>query len=235
MLVLTQAGLFMAEKIAIFDIDNTLVREWKDVSQYYIEAIRNSYGIMIDDIDLSQYESLTVQETLIEILSKNGLTKDEIYKKHELFLQELPYAHYNVAGHDKVVLVDGAKELLHNLHRKGYIMGVATGQLERILRNMFDRAGLKYDSYFKFGTYGDASEHISKIIETSVDIAHRDFLADKHHITFISNSRDHVAAAHALGLNTIGVITDQHSKKDLERVGTGRVVKNLKECEKLLR
>ncbi len=225
----------MAEKVVLFDIDNTIVKEWKDVSQYYVEAIRNSYGLMLDELDISEYVGWTVQEIMIDILSKNGLTKDEIYKKHELFLQELPYAHYNVAGHDKVVVVDGAKELLHRIHRKGYIMGVATGQLERILRNMFDRAGLSYDSYFKFGTYGDANEHISKIIETSVDVAHKEFLSDKHHITFISSSKDHLIAANALGINTIGVVADGGSKKEFEHAGIQNIAKNLKECEKFLK
>ncbi len=227
----------MAEKVVLFDIDNTLVREWKDVSTYFFEAIRNSYGLSIDGINLSEYEGLTIQETLFKILEKNGFTRDQVYEKRNLdvFMQELPYAHYNVAGHDKVVLIDGAKNLLHHAHNKGYIIGVATGQLERILRNMFERAGLNYDSYFKFGTYGDASEHISNIIETSIDVAHRDFLADRENITFISSSREHVVAAHGLGIRAIGVITDQHSKAELERGGAGIVVKNLKDCEKFLK
>ncbi len=225
----------MAERVVLFDIENTLVRESKDVSTYYFEAIRNAYGLSIDDINLSLYEGLTVQETLIEILSKNGLSKDQIHEKHELFLQELPYAHYNVAGHDSAVLIDGAKGLLQSIHKKGYVMGAATGQLERILRNQFERAGLNYDSYFKFGTYGDSNEHISKIIETSIDVAHKDFKSDKHHITFVSNVKGHISAAHALGINAIGVITDAYSRKELENVGVATVVKNLKDCEKFLK
>ncbi len=225
----------MMEKVVLFDIDNTLIREWKDVSQYYVEAIRNSYGLMIDDVDLSKYEGMTVQETVTDILSKNGLTNEDIRKKMDLFLQELPYAHYNVAGHDKAVLIDGAKDLLHKIHRKGYMMGAATGQLERILRNMFDRAGLEYDSYFKFGTYGDASEHMPRIIETAIDVAHRNFLADKGHVAFISSSKEHVSAAHALGINAIGVITDERSRNELEALGKGSVVRHLKDCERFLK
>lgn len=225
----------MAEKVVLFDIENTLIRESKDVSQYFFEAIRNSYGLSIEDLDLSAYEGYTVQEALIDILSKNGLSMDDIYDKHVLFLQELPYAHYNVAGHDNVVLIEGAKELIGYLHRKNYIMGAASGQLERILRNMFDRANMRYDSYFKFGVYGDANEHITKIIETAVDVARKDFKADRHSITFISNSKRHILAAHALGINAIGVITDEYSKKELEHVGVAHVVRSLKDCERLLK
>ena len=224
----------MAEKIVLFDAENTLIRESKDVSQYFFEAIRNSYGVSIDGIDLQKYEGLTVQETLISILESNGMGRDEIYAKHDLFLEELPYAHYNVAGHDRVLLVEGAKGLLDMLHRKNYVMGIASGQLERILRNMFERAGLKYDSYFKFGTYGDASESMSKILETAIDVAVREFKAEKHSITFISNVKAHVMLAQSRGIKAIGVITDQFSRKDLEHVGVPHVVKSLKDCGRLL-
>lgn len=225
----------MAEKVALFDIENTLVREWKDVSQYYVETIRNTYGVMIDDIDLSKYEGQTVQETVEAILKGYGLTDQEIDAKRALFVQELPYNHYNVAGHDKIELIDGAKDLLQHAHKRGYVIGAATGQLETILRNMFDRAGLTYDSYFKFGTYGDASVHIKEIIETSIDVAHKDFLAERQNIVFISSSKDHVVAAQGLGITAVGVITDERSRKEMEQLKSGNVAKKLKDCEKWLK
>ncbi len=225
----------VAEKIALFDVENTLVRESKDVSQYYYEAIRNAYGLAIDDIDISGYEGLTIQETVRGILAKNGLTNEEIDNKIEVFVNELPYAHYNVAGHDKVVVVDGAAELLKQLHKRSYLMGVASGQLERILRNMFERGSLNYDSYFKFGTYGDADERILKILETSVDVARKEYGADAHSVTFVSNSKRGLMAAHELGINAVGVITDRHSMEELRRFNLVHIAKSLKECGAFLR
>jgi phosphoglycolate phosphatase-like HAD superfamily hydrolase len=218
----------MAEKAVLFDVGDTLIRESKDVSAYFFEAIRSSYGLSIDDINLSEYEGQTVQEILIEILKKHGVTKQEVYDKHELFLEELPYAHYNVAGHDKAVLVDGAKDLLNRLSKDNkYVVGAASGQLERILRNLFDRASLNYDSYFKFGCYGDVSEQMSKILESAVGRAHQDYKIERQNMTFITNSKRHMVAAHAVGVNAIGVTTDPFSKKDLEHIEVGHIVKNL--------
>jgi len=224
----------MAEKVVLFDVENTLLRESKDVSQYYFEAIRNAYGLSLEDIDISPYEGFTIQETVRDILSKNGLTKDEIDEKMELFVNELPYAHYNVAGHDKVVVIDGAIDLLKHLHKRGHVMGVASGQLERVLRNMFERGGIEYDSYFKFGTYGDAGEHISKIIEASVDVAEKEFKTDRKHIVFVSSSKRNITAAHAFGINTVGVITDAESKRELEGSGITAVVRNLRDCARFI-
>lgn len=226
----------MVEKAVLFDVQDTLIREAKDVSQYYFEAIRSTYGLSIDDIDLSKYEGSTVQETLIDILEKNGQTRDEIYAKLELFIEELTNAHYNVAGHDKAILADGAKNLLNNLNKdKNFVIGAASGQVDRILINQFDRVGLKYDSYFKFGAYGDTAEHITKILETAIDVAMKEYGVKKDHITFISNSKKHVAAAHAFGINAIGVITDEFSRKDLESLGMRHVVKSLNDCRKLIK
>ena len=225
----------MPEKAVLFDIENTLIKEKKDVSDYYFEAIRSVYGLSIENIKLADYEGLTMQEKLLMILEKQGLTKAEVYEKHEQFIEELPYAHYNVAGHDDVVLVDGARALLDSIKgNKSYVMGAASGELERILKNMFDRASLDYYEYFKFGAYGDVSESITKILDRAISTTREDYGVDKHHITFISNTKKHVHAAHTLGIKSVGVITDPFSKKDLESVGVAHVVKSLRDCQKFL-
>jgi phosphoglycolate phosphatase-like HAD superfamily hydrolase len=223
-------------KAVLFDIENTLVKESKDVSQYFYEAIRSSYGLSIDDIKLSDYEGHTVQETVEDILKRQGLSKEEVMEKQELFLEELPYAHYNVAGHDKAVLLGGAKDLLDRLSKKNdYVIGVATGQLERILRNMFERSGLDYDQYFKFGFYGNTSEHITRILDAAINRAEKDYGVKRQDISFVTNSRRYASAAHSVGINAIAVVTDPYSKKQLDHFEAGHVVKNLKECEKLIK
>lgn len=225
----------MAENAVLFDVQNTIVKETKEVSQYYYEAIRSSYGLSIDNIMLADYEGHTVQETLAAILSKQGLTKSEIYARHEFFLEELPYAYYNVAGHDRAVLADGAKDILNRLSKKSdTIMGVATGQLERISKNLSERAGLKYEDYFKFGAYGDASEGMPKIIDVAISKAVRDYGIERRHISFICSSISSLRAAQSVGINAIGVIPDTASMKGLAATRADHIVKSLKGCERFI-
>ncbi len=225
----------MVEKAVLFDVQDTIVREAKDVSQYYFEAIRSSYGLSLDNIKISDYKDHTVQETLADILSKQGLTKSEIYEKHELFLEELPYAHYNVAGHDKAILVDGAKEILNRLGKKDdIVVGAATGQLERILRNMFDRVELNYDHYFRFGAYGDVSESIAKIVDVAIAKAVKEYGIERKHISFVSCSTRLVAEAHSTGVNAICIVKEHHTKKELEEMRGGHLAKSLRDCEKFI-
>ncbi len=224
----------MAEKAVLFDIENTLIKEAKDVSVYYFEAIRSSYGLSLEDISLAEYGGFTVQERMMDILKKQGLSDNEIYEKRDLFLEELPYAHYNVAGHDKAILLDGAKDLLNRLNGNNYLIGAATGQLERILKNLFDRVGLNYDHYFKFGLYGNASEHMPKILESAIAKAVDEFGAKKEYITFITSSSRNASIANSLGITGIAVLGDNYSKRDIDN-DAGIKVKSLRDSERFIK
>ncbi|HIH49917.1 MAG: HAD hydrolase-like protein [Candidatus Micrarchaeaceae archaeon] len=225
----------MVEKAVLFDVQETLIREAKEVSQYYSEAIRNAYGFSIDDIRLADYEGYTVQETLAAILAKQGLTRGEIYEKQELFLEELGYAHYNVAGHDRAVLVDGAQDILNRLNKKNdVVIGVATGQLERILRNLFDRAGLNYGNYFKFGAYGNVSESMPKIIDAAIHRASEDYGIDRRHVSFVCGSGRSFTAAQSVGVNAVGIIADRDLGAGLNPGGADHIVGSLKECGRFI-
>ncbi len=225
----------MVEKAVLFDVQETMIRETKEVSQYYFEAIRNAYGLSIDDIRLADYDGYTVQETLDAILAKQGLKRNEIYEKQDLFLEELAYAHYNVAGHDRAVLVDGAQDVLNKLvKRNDVVIGVATGQLERILRNLFDRAGMSYGNYFKFGAYGNASESMPKIIDVALHRASEDYGVDRKHVSFVCGSGRFFTAAQSVGIKAIGVIADRDSRNGLSPGHADHIVKSLKECARFI-
>ncbi len=219
--------------VVLFEIENSLIREWKDVSAYFFEAIRNSYGLSIDEISLADYHGKTVQETVTEILGeKAGLSAEEIKAKMELFLNELPYAHYNVAGHDKAILNDGARQLIDALKRKNFVMGAATGQLERIIRNMFDRALLRYDDYFAFGVYGDSGMHMQQILDKAMAVS-RD-RADSPTVSFVSSVNGHLLYAKKIGMNAVGVNVGEKSKPELSGAGI-YVAKGLRDCERFIR
>jgi phosphoglycolate phosphatase-like HAD superfamily hydrolase len=226
----------MGKKAVLFDIENLLVREAKDVSTYYFEAIRSSYGLSIDDIKLSDYQGMTVQEKLMQILTTKGnLSRDEILEKRDLFMEELPYAHYNVAGHDKAILFDGAKDTLKRFNDKGYIVASASGQLERILNNLFHRADLNYTDIFKCGTYGSDGETMHEIINGAIGAVGKQFEIDKPDITFVGPTKEGVESAKAAGINAVGVMSDPYSRKELEGLTGSQIVKSVKDCEKFIK
>ena len=225
----------MQKTLVLIDPDKALVREAKNVSQYYMEGIRMVYGVYMDDINLDEFVGRTTQETVIELLKRNGVTKEEIEEKLHVFAEELPYEHYNVAGHDSASLGDGTKEALERLSKDNdIILGAASGQLERILKNMFERAGLKMEAYFKFGAYGDAAVGFDGILNAALGKANG-FGIPKERIFFVGYSPQSITAAKALGIRTIGMATDYFFKEQLSQAGAEQVTKSPKDIPKLVR
>lgn len=222
-------------KIALlFDVDNTLVRESKDISQYYFEAIRSVYGLYIDGIRVSDYDGMSAKETITSILTRNGQKREEIDAKLEQFMEELPYAHYNVAGHDAAFPMDGAKDLLAFVSKNADIIaGIATGHLERIVKDMFHRAGID-ESWVRFGSYGNASSDMQRIVEHAVEEVQSKDVTSKESIFLVSSSVYPIRAASSLGIKTIGVCTGRYTSDNLREAGAKAVIKSLKDARKYL-
>lgn len=225
----------MPKTLVLIDPDNSIVREVKDVSQYYMEGIRMVYGVYIDNINLAEFSGMTTQETVAELLHRNGIPEGEINEKLHVFVEELPYEHYNVAGHDAARLGDGAKDALAELARNNeLIVGAASGQLERILKNMFERAGLKMEQYFKFGAYGDAAGDMNGIIKAALDKANG-FGIPKEKTFFVGYSPQSIGAARTLGLHTIGVVTERFTAEQLSQAGAEHTARSPRELPRLVR
>ncbi|HUY70515.1 MAG TPA: HAD hydrolase-like protein [Candidatus Baltobacteraceae bacterium] len=225
----------MPKTLVLIDPDKTLVRETKNVSQYYMEGIRMVYGVYIDDINLDEFVGKTTQETVVELLKRNEIPDAEIQEKLHVFAEELPYEHYNVAGHDHATLGEGAKEAMEKLSKDNEIMlGAASGQLERILKNMFERAGVKMEDYIRFGAYGDAAFDMSGIITAAVEKANGFGIA-KERMFFVGYSPQSITAAKSLGLRTIGIATDYFYTEQLTQAGAERVTKSARDIPKMVR
>ncbi|MDE1869251.1 MAG: hypothetical protein KGH60_04800 [Candidatus Micrarchaeota archaeon] len=224
----------MPEVAVLFDV-NALLKEPKDVSQYMFEVIQNVFGHLIDNIDMSDYEGMTSQEMVIAILKKNGINDSDINGKLANYIEEVPYSHYNVAGHDAITVADGAKDALESLRKStNVVVGMATGQMERITRNMFERAHMDMDSYFKIGAYGSISPEFSKILEDAVSKAESRGVS-RANIYFVSGAPQPIAIAKSLGVKPIGVAFGKYSKAELEQAGASPAVKNVKDVVKLAR
>lgn len=224
----------MPDVAVLFDA-NALLKETKDVSTYMFEVIQNVFGHLIDDIKLSDYEGMTSQETVIAILKKNGVSDADITDKLANYVEEVPYSHYNVAGHDAVDVADGAKDALEALSRDNkVIVGMATGQMERIVRNMFERAHMDMDNYFKIGAYGSVSPDFSKILEDAVSKA-ESMGVSRDRIYFVSSAPQPISMAKSIGVKVIGITFNNFSKHELALAGASTVIKNIKDLTKLAR
>lgn len=175
--------------------------ETKDIVQYYIENIRGVYGPYIEGIDISKYDG-SVKDIVTAIIRDSG-QQVEIDAKIDLFADELPYAYYNVAGHDSITVRPGVKEFMSRIGKNMFIVGIGTNDLSEITKIKFDRAGLSTGA-FKFQEYGSASRKSADVINAS--LADIEALGvDKSYAVMASASQAMIDSANAMGIRTIAI------------------------------
>lgn len=218
-------------KLVLIDVENTIVKDPKKNPKYLQEAILNVYGLIADDLNLDDYEGLTTQETVIKILTENGFEKKVIDAKISQFIVELEYSYYNVIGLDKLfqtdkIIIGGSRDFVNAMSKNGVTLGVASGQLEKIINMKLERT--QTQQFFSIGTYGNEAEKISEIITLSIDKAKNQGTdPEKSEIFVIGSYPKIISAAKALGLRALGVTSGKYSSQELSEAGAEVIAKGL--------
>jgi phosphoglycolate phosphatase-like HAD superfamily hydrolase len=218
------------DKLVLFDVNETLVRDTKDVSEYVSESIRNIYGTLVE-VNLSKYIGMTSQETAEAVLLENGMPKDEIEQKLVRYTEDLFYTYYNVAGHDRQTLFEGAGELLEELSKKGVLIGIATGESEKIARFRIEKAGLS--NYFAFGAFAKDGRSAEDIVGKALEKAKSEF-SFSGNAALVCSSPNFVSAAKRFGIKSAGIANGKFSGEELKNAGADVATKSLKDKGKII-
>lgn len=191
---------------------NVLFAETKDIREYYREAIRSVYGVYLDEdaLHLDDFDG-PIGDVLKLIMKSQSIDWADIDAKLELFIDELSYAYYNVAGHDAIIMRDGANQMLSEMLSKGMIVGICTNTPQGIAKVMFDRAKISFDS-FKFTSFGGPKKSSADVLSNGQSLAMQ-VGAEHGKIVLVSASQDMLLAGSNLNMSTIGV---SFGKKKLE-------------------
>jgi phosphoglycolate phosphatase-like HAD superfamily hydrolase len=103
-------------------------------------------------------------------------------------------------------------ELLRALHEDGKLLGVVTGNLERIGWSKLERAGIR--EYFDFGSFSDQREKREDIFRHGVEQARR-LRGPSTTVCFIGDTPADIQAAASLGLPVVAVATGIYSREQL--------------------
>lgn len=130
-----QAHLDLPYQLIIFDWDGTLMNSLGHI----IDSIKHTADDAHLPIPTDEQIMPLIGRTLLEIVEKLFPQLDaagyfyfeEHYRRH--YFQDLNYTIY---------LYPGVKETLHELKKRGYMLGVATGKPRRGLMDAFARTGL---------------------------------------------------------------------------------------------
>jgi phosphoglycolate phosphatase len=135
------------KNIVIFDIDGTLLRDYRE-SRAFIQAFKTSYGITGINENWSQYPSPTDDGISRWILARHlgrPAAADELKKffdAYEALLQEI-----------EPVLLPGVKAMLDLLQSRQTGLALATGNLERCAKIRLEKTGLW--GYFRAGAFAE--------------------------------------------------------------------------------
>lgn len=218
------------EGFVLFDTYGTVVKNAKDISPYVAESIMNIYGIIVK-VDLSKYKGLTSKQIAWEVLKENNFDEKEIEPRLDRYMEDLPYSYYNVAWSDKLNVVDGSKELLEELQKKDFLIGIATGEAEPVAKLRLQKAGL--EQYFKFGGYGEDGITFDEIVSKALKRAEEQGLQKEDGLMILSNPVL-IRIAKKAGVRVVGVESEGTPVKELKEAGADLIVKNLKDKGRII-
>ncbi len=216
--------------LVLIDINNVIVKDKRDVSEYVREAIRSRYGFE-PDFDINEYEGFPAQVMVHDILKKNGVTDEEINARLEGCAEELGYSYYNVTGKEAIGILDGSKQLLEELSKKNVLIGIATGDIESIIKNKLQRANLS--DFFKLGEYGNKDKELSNVIKKAIQKAKE--LGSVSTACLIASNPHIIHAAKSIGIKTIGVASGRYTREELGDAGADLIVDSVKDRGKIVK
>lgn len=134
-----------------------------------------------------------------------------------------------VAAHEEEICAEvlpQVRETLEFLRARGAVLGIATGNLEKIGTLKLRRAGLL--EYFSFAGWSDAFEDRARVFEHAVRHA-REIAGSSAAICVVGDTPADVDAARRNALPVIAVATGTHSREELERAMPNWCVSSLRE------
>jgi phosphoglycolate phosphatase-like HAD superfamily hydrolase len=217
------------KRVAILmDIDGTLIVSGGSGARSWELAFDELYGIPAD----------------IGEFTDTGMTDPEVGRKtFEAVLYRAPsdeefamllerreqYLHRTVAESEGYHVLPGVEKLLPTLLQEGYLLGIVTGNLEGSAHIKLHRAGL--NRYFAFGGYGSDSPDRTEVTRVALRKAAFVYGAPltAAQAIVVGDTPHDVEAAHAAGVECVGVASHQYDADQLREAGADFVIDSLAE------
>ncbi len=219
--------------IVTFDIDNTLIRSSTGHAAAMIAAVKDIFGVTTS-IDIIRHHGRTDPDILSRILEKCGVDESIVQSKLNEGLARMQQLYAEVVQTENLVILEGVLNLLSRLEQERFLLGLVTGNLEKIAYAKLKKIGL--DGYFRFGGFG--SDHIcrTELVKLAIKRAKIQFgLTDDIRVFHFGDAPQDMTAARDAGAKPIGVATGVFTAAELESAGAYRIVSNLVKTDEILR
>jgi phosphoglycolate phosphatase len=201
----------------LFDIDGTLLNTHDGVHyNSFHSALREVYGCegRIDDVPVHGNTDIGI---LRASLKHHGCLGDGEFETRLPRALEMMRAEVERnADRIRPELCPSIAELLAALHADGKLLGVVTGNLERIGWTKLNQAGIR--KYFEFGSFSDMREMREDIFRHGLEQAQR-LRGPGTTVCFVGDTPADIRAAANIGMPVIAVATGIYSREQLAEYG----------------
>lgn len=188
----------------LFDIDGTLLNS-RDAVHYeaFLTAMQAMYGRRIS-LDGLVLHGSTDPLILLAALEQAGVCESDgraaLAEATERMCAEVEAR----AGELRPELCGSVRRLLDELKREGKLLGLTSGNVERIGWAKLKAAGI--DEYFSFGSFSDRNDSRTEIFRWGAEEARRR-LGEAARVCFVGDTPADVQSAKACGFPVIAVAT----------------------------
>lgn len=218
--------------LVLFDIDRTLIKSSTGHAAAFSRGFKEVYNLD-STINIINHHGMTDQQIIIEVLKKKGLKESQIRSKIKECMKVMIDYFSEIKDSIRIEVFDGVPELLKELEKQNFLIGLVTGNLEPIGRGKLEKAGLEH--YFKLGAFGSDEIDRTRLVGLAIKRAEEnfDFKPNKNIFLFGDTPQD-IDAGNKSGAITVGVTTGVYSKEELENAAAKYVVNNLQDRQKIL-
>jgi len=214
--------------LVLFDIDGTLVRR---AGPHHREAL--VYGVRrVTGLETTT-EGIPVQGMLdpdiLTVMMRNaGAGRRAIRTAMPEILRAAEGHYLRVCPPLGGKLCPGVEAALERLERRGYLLGLVTGNLTRIGWRKLERAGLR--NYFRFGAFGEMAGTRAGLARIAIrEARRRGWIERGSPVSLIGDAPSDIAAAKGNGIRSIAVKTGITPPEELEGAHPDFLLRNLRD------
>ncbi len=196
----------------LFDIDGTLLNAHGGAHyQAFHSALKAIFAVecKIDGVPLHGNTDIGI---LRAVLRREGVDETTFNVGLDRALVHMCDEVERNRGQIRSEVCPSIPQLVRHLHADGRLLGVASGNLERIGWVKIEAAGLR--KYFAFGSFSDRAELRSDIFRAGVAEAQRR-LGQQASVCVVGDTPADIQAAHEINVPVVAVATGIYSQADL--------------------
>jgi phosphoglycolate phosphatase len=204
---------WFAAEAYVFDIDGTLLNS-RDGVHYnaFHSAMRRFFGIT-SSIDGVPVHGNTDPGIIRAVLRREGVPDQDFDRVWPQFAEHMCAEVERNRASLRPELCPSVSDLITLLHGAGKLLGVASGNLERIAWAKLEAAGLR--PYFAFGSFSDQREKREDIFRHAIEEARRLLNRPAAAVYVVGDTPSDIMAARAVGAPIIAIATGIFSPAEL--------------------